>query len=284
MLDPIAADLSAAATVKCPNCGAEINERFCPHCGEERYDHDRLRFFRLVHGAVEEIIDFEHSKLLATFGTLFFRPGQLTAAYLAGARKRYLGPVKLFLFAFATSLLVYSAVPRTAAYDVRAMMTSDSTGTWQKLVKDGAATKKIPVETFIGEINERWRKYLTAAEIIYPLSVAAALWLLYWRRSRFFGEHFIFALHYVAFSLLLAIALWPIYYLSGIELNRFYGIAVAINIFLATFYMVMALRRAYADTWLKAVLRAILVEVAYHLVAGGAAFVTLAVAIILAMR
>lgn len=276
-------DLPGTAAI-CPSCDAPLRGQYCSSCGEERFEGERLRFSHLIRDAVEEVTDFEHSRLLGTFGALLFHPGRLTSAYLAGARKRYLGPVKLFIFAFAISLLAYSVLPRTSSYDVRKFIRNDRTGSYEKIISQLSTKRGVPRDTLVTDINERWRRYLTYGEMGYPLGVAVALWLVYSNRRRYFGEHMIFALHYVTFGLLTAVLLWPAYYLTGVDPSRSFALAAVLNSLIVGVYLVIALRRVYGDRVAPAVARAVVIMVTYFVCASVVIVAALTIAFIFAGR
>jgi len=93
----------------CANCGANAPGRFCPECGQDT--RDRLpTFAQFMREATGRYLAFD-GKLWKTLFPLLFRPGFLTRAYLAGKRKRFIGPARLFLI----SSLVLFAVLRFAA-------------------------------------------------------------------------------------------------------------------------------------------------------------------------
>jgi|GEM_PF-3953806 len=89
-------DDAAPDTVsRCPTCGASVDARYCGRCGErmlEPRDHSLAAFLG------------EAFSTLTTLGNRFWRtlrgiprPGFLTAEYMAGRRRPYLGPLQLFL-------------------------------------------------------------------------------------------------------------------------------------------------------------------------------------------
>ena len=96
----------------CPNCGAFASDAYCSECGQSA--RDRLpTFAQFMREATGRYLAFD-GKLWKTLVPLLFRPGFLTRAYLAGKRKRYIGPARLFLI----SSLVLFAVLRFAAESI----------------------------------------------------------------------------------------------------------------------------------------------------------------------
>ncbi|MDR6463551.1 DUF3667 domain-containing protein [Chryseobacterium sediminis] len=80
----------------CLNCGHQVDERFCPHCGQENIESRQPFHFLFTHF----IEDFTHydGQFWKTMQYLFTRPGALTKEYLAGKRQLYVAPVKLYIF------------------------------------------------------------------------------------------------------------------------------------------------------------------------------------------
>jgi hypothetical protein len=89
------ADPPLAEVVACRNCGAPAPLVYCPVCGQEtqlRLPTARV-FLREAMGRYVAL----DGRLWRTLATLLFRPGLLTTEYLAGRRRRYIRPARLFL-------------------------------------------------------------------------------------------------------------------------------------------------------------------------------------------
>ena len=106
----MSAELTASPSAdvrRCRNCGAPAPGPFCAECGQETNlrlpDAARIsaRSPRPDYVALD-------GRFWRTVGTLVFRPGRLTREYLAGRRRRYVRPARLYLF----STLVFFAVSR----------------------------------------------------------------------------------------------------------------------------------------------------------------------------
>ncbi len=89
----------------CRNCGAPAPGSYCPECGQETQA--RLpKFTQFMREAAGRYVALD-GRLWKTLAALLFRPGFLTREYLAGRRKRYIRPARLFLVA---SLLLFAAL------------------------------------------------------------------------------------------------------------------------------------------------------------------------------
>lgn len=93
----------------CQNCEHVLRaaDHYCPQCGQRRISAEDLSFRHLFR---ESFLDYFHfdSKFFKTIGPLIFRPGLLTLEFLAGRRKRYVEPFKMFLVISVIYFLVMS--------------------------------------------------------------------------------------------------------------------------------------------------------------------------------
>lgn len=88
----------------CLNCGHQVEEQFCTHCGQENIE-TRQSFGGLLAHFVEDLTHYE-GKFWRSMKYLLFRPGYLSKTYLAGKRITYIPPVRMYIFiSFVTFLL-----------------------------------------------------------------------------------------------------------------------------------------------------------------------------------
>jgi hypothetical protein len=80
----------------CLNCGSEVTDTYCSHCGQKNVRTEINAFSAIGH----LLADYFHAdgKFFSTLPALLSRPGRLTREYMAGRRKRYVDPFRLYIF------------------------------------------------------------------------------------------------------------------------------------------------------------------------------------------
>jgi hypothetical protein len=117
---PAALDAAPAAMPSrdpcCANCGAAATGRYCPQCGQETTVElpTARQFLREAAGRYVAM----DGRLWRTLFALLFRPGFLTCAYLAGQRRRYVRPARLFLVLSLLMFAVFRVVLTVPPIDV----------------------------------------------------------------------------------------------------------------------------------------------------------------------
>jgi hypothetical protein len=286
----------------CPNCFHPFEgapPRFCPACGQEtQVRPPRLGEFLQQFGGAYLSTE---GALWRTLKLLLFKPGELTRQYLAGRRKHYVLPLRLYLTVSVVVLLVLRAMA-AADFDVGPKVNFNGPqpgerprNVTMKFIGGGSAglkeghffcdgvpawickrlQRRIDIEpaAVAGEVaafRERLTGNLGAAMFLLLPSFALWLKLVYWNRRMHYTEHLVFALHvhafwFIAFGLALLDTPW----LKGLA-------ALAVPV-----YTMFALRRVYGGRWWPRWLRAGLVSLLY-LVVLAFAFVLLALFTLLA--
>lgn len=276
----------------CPNCGRRHDAPlppYCPACGQET----ALRpptlgeFVQQFGGAYFST----EGALWRTLRLLLTRPGALTREYLAGRRRHYVLPLRLYLtasvVAFVALRLAGSGniieVPPEATVDLaRArdgdlVIALDTGGPRLGIEKGHFFCEKLPervcrhFERKLDLDPKAMRRELELASerfvghwgtAMFLLVPIFALWCkLAWLNRRWrYTEHLVYALHLHAFWFIaIAIAQLPLPLL---------GLAVGLAM---PVYAVLASRRAYGGRWWPTLLRNAGVAIAYG--------VTLAVAL-----
>jgi hypothetical protein len=246
-----------AVPAVCTNCGDAQVGVYCARCGEKQPHHHDLTMGHLAHDVFHELVHLD-SKLFRTLRDLVAQPGELTAAYFAGRKQRYIAPLRLFLTLFAVQFVAYTAYKPVAVYSVEGLMAVDSAGTVRQNLEKVAAERKIPPAQLYERIDHRWQKNMSLVSLAGIVGLAVTLKLLFVRRRRFLAEHFVFAAHFMCFSYVVSLLVWPVYALFGIGgsvLNLVIGVLTTI---VSLVYLFFGLRRRYGEGGAKAGVKSVL--------------------------
>lgn len=273
----------AAGGTACANCGAPFvpeRRRFCPECGQETHvQPPRLvEFVQQFGGAYFST----EGALWRTLKLLLFKPGELTRQYLAGRRKHYVLPLRLYLtISLATLLVVRLAgsvemnVQPEASREI-AKATNNlviNLGGGQAGLREGVFfcdnlpawvckrfKRRIDIDpksmaSEMDFIKERFLGNLGGAMFLLLPAFALGLKLAYLGRRMRYTEHLVFALHVHAFWFLaLMVAM------SGVDW------LVLVSMLGVPVYTLLAMKRVYGGRLWPRLLRAGLVSVLYGVV------------------
>ncbi|HET6764439.1 MAG TPA: DUF3667 domain-containing protein [Longimicrobiaceae bacterium] len=194
---------TAANPDACAACGAAPGTRFCGECGEPRVrerDYSLRRFLRESFASVTDL----DSALFRSLAALIGRPGELTADYFSGGRRRYLAPLKVFflcnvVFFFVQSVthtgVLSSPLHVYTHYDPFQRV---ATG----IVQGRLAARGITQSEYARVFDPESVSQAKTLVIVMAPMLALLLALLYLRSRRFFLEHLVFSVHFYAFFLL----------------------------------------------------------------------------------
>lgn len=88
----------------CLNCGHDVEEHFCPKCGQENIEVKEDALHMVAH-AIADYFHFEH-KFFGTLKPLLLQPGELTKQYVAGKRVKFIHPIRLYIFVSIVFFLI----------------------------------------------------------------------------------------------------------------------------------------------------------------------------------
>lgn len=93
----------------CLNCGHQVEERYCPHCGQQNIE-SRQPFYYLFTHFIEDFTHYD-GQFWSTVKNLLFKPGKLTTTYLEGKRQKFVPPVKLYIFVSFVTFFMFAIFP-----------------------------------------------------------------------------------------------------------------------------------------------------------------------------
>ncbi len=262
----------------CANCEAVLPDpraAFCPACGQET----RIRpptigeFLQQFGGAYLST----EGALWRTLRLLITRPGELTRQYLAGRRKRYVLPLRLYLTISLVVLLALRLVVELRLGDAAAIRIDAGAefalfdlGVARAGLADGRFyCESIPhamcrrlqrrldlepkaVERELAQVGQRIVGNLGAGMFVTLPAFALLLKLAYWSRRLRYTEHLVFALHLHAF--------W--FFALGLTLFGL-GFLDAMAFIAAPLYALLAMGRVYGGRWAPRLLRAAAIALVY---------------------
>lgn len=170
-------------TAVCATCGASFSGRFCGTCGARAISAEDLKVKPALTYALNEA-DIP-TRIGKTLWTLVAKPGELTRAYVAGATKQYVNPVRLLLAAVAVYFLI--AGPYWLSVNVEQSM--------------------LPTPDFSaddGRMLDAWQDAViniqSISRLLGPIGLCLVMLLMRVGQREPFGHHLIFAVHYYCFD------------------------------------------------------------------------------------
>lgn len=260
-------DLSERPSLRCRNCDTVAPGKYCPECGQETSLHppsvgEFVNHFLGNYVAVK-------STLAQSLWVLVSKPGQLTVDYLAGRKRRYVLPFKLYLTVSIVTLLLISLF---AGIDVVEPVQLDVKPDGNLISLNGMEVKYVDgkfvctgmpervcahlrkrfdhspgeLKALFADFPQRLLKFWGYAMFALLPMFAALLKLVYRNRGLVYGEHLVFALHVHTFWLLAVCV--------------FMGSLLLIAI---PVYTLLAMRRVYGGRWWPRLLRGAFLSLIY---------------------
>lgn len=245
---------SPAPAAACANCGTSLHGEFCSACGQKRIDAQEWSIRHWAHEVFQEVGNFD-SKVVRSVSALFLRPGFLTREWWEGRRVPYISPLRLYLTATAVFFFLSAVVEFNLNYFIR----TDTTGWLAQIAAQRAKAQGVTREVFVEHFDAKVQTVYSVAVAFSVLSYAVILKLLYRRCVRWYGQHLVFALHYLAFLFVLTVLMGLLNTgLSSVGLARVPSMLILVPLYP---YLLLSLRQAYRESWGRSAVKAALVQV-----------------------
>jgi hypothetical protein len=222
------------------NCGTALVGEYCHNCGQSAQQ-IIIPASELIREATAEVLSIERN-FARSWRDLLTGPGRVTSEYIAGRRKFYITPFKLYLVSSVLYFLILTVTDSSYFFFFKA-----------------------------GDDEQSHRMIRLLPRLMFFILPLYALLLKLLYRKRYYFEHLVFALHYHAFAFA-ALALhtilqwaftgaysqepwaWWVYVVALADT------AVQLSVFI---YLFLALRHVYRSSGLGSVLKVIILMGGY---------------------
>lgn len=254
--------------ITCKNCGNRFSGKFCNQCGEKVYtDHDK-KLSHFFEEAFHFITHFD-GKFLKTIKLVFFKPGFVSKEISDGVRKKYFKPVSLFLI----GVIIYLLFPILRGMNIRFY---DHLGQYKhmgirfadKWAQAKAANLQVSMDDLSIAFDHKSEK--VSKLLLFAIIPMAGAWLslIFYRRKRFYYDHFTLAAEIETFFLYFMFLIMPLMLNLIHWVGSFWAtwdIRYGDNIYFTAFYFIIlvwygtaALKRFYHIKTFHAILKSLL--------------------------
>lgn len=283
----------------CPNCGHGNIEQYCAKCGQDNRDYNKP-----MREVTKELLDSINldKRLIHTFIPFFFKPGFLTNEYFKGHRKRYVPPMRMYLFLSFLFFLLLSFDNNDVVVDGKIVSDTDTlvvssiaaqiqakqdsiiaVQVKQALLNNSAVDEDDDdeqagfFETTLkslkrdkglkniksGEFKSSYIKYISYLMFFLMPFFALLLKLLYVRHKKFYyTQHLIFSINLHSFFFGLASFLMLVNYIFGDKSDVVTGWLWL----LPPIYLTVGMHRFYQQRRFKTIIKALLLIFTYSLI------------------
>lgn len=250
----------------CPNCGNEFKGKFCNICGqkviepsEKTVRHFAYQFFGSAF--------FLENNFLKNLWTLLSQPGKLPLDFIEGRRKRWMPPFSLFLL---INLFFFWYSPSTDMNLSLREQLGQPHHKWlaNDLVDKRIKAREISLKDYMEVYNSKSTSFSNSLVVLHVPILASFLALYFIRRKYFYVDHFIYALYFMAFVILLnllqAIAIYI--FVLGIHVNArvVWQIVNIIFVISILVYIFFSLKKTYHQSIRKAALSVVPIFIAFY--------------------
>lgn len=223
---------------ECRNCKAQLDGAYCGNCGQRNIDLERP-IWNLVAEVIKETFEVDGRAWL-TVKTLLGRPGRLTSDFLAGRRRTYTPPLRLYLVVSISFFVIVA---------------------W--LAKGGILLEPGQDPNFDAAVQAQFLSDDLPGLMFVLLPVFALLMKGVYRQHLYFN-HLIFAIHLHTLGYIVLALMLPIENAA----NHYLVFMIAQVALLVAFivHFVMATKRVYGSSWPVAASKSMAVLFGYMIV------------------
>jgi hypothetical protein len=261
---------------QCLNCGELLFGLYCNKCGQKDVSYSKPLGVILT-AFFNSCLSVDNRTLRSVL-PLFFRPGYLSAQFVAGKRMRFASPFKLYLFSsicyfflFNISLRMEDKADVDSSFNKQIQKTKDQENTFTanspanvvdtlSIQKSSWISKKTTPSKFAGRTSEKLKNpeklrssLLKGLSYMFFVLMPLFALLLKWnmgQKKQYFFDHLVLAVHFHAFALL---------FLSILLLAKItMGLAIAIYLLpVVVLYFIVSVKQFYDMNWTKSVVGSI---------------------------
>ena len=261
---------------RCENCGTPVQGDFCWECGQSTADFN-LPVLEFAGEFASEAFSLD-SRLRLTLKPLFFKPGEVPRAYVAGHRARFVPPIRLYIFASFAMFLLMALGPgigpdnvnvdggadqgavdsTTTAPEAAAVASADvSESDFGLRLQDRLVRGLQRVDENRGSFNRDFFNRLAQAMVFLLPAFAVLLKVVH--RRRLYVHHLVFALYHHAFVFFVVafVALAPAIRLDAVSDWTSFAILTI------PLYLLLGMKRFYDDSWVRTLAKFVFVSGTY---------------------
>jgi hypothetical protein len=261
----------APGTITCKHCGNQFQGNYCNQCGEKVHAEHHKRVSHILEEAFHFVTHLD-SKLFRNVKAIFSRPGQLALDYCNGIRKKYFKPISFFLLC----VVLYLLFPKFHGLNMK-MNTFIQPGNSYAWISRPAIREKMRNNAMTyEEVREKYdTKSLKVSKVfllvLLPL-IGMVLYLLFFKRRRYFFDHFIYATEFGSLWIIIQFLLMPllvgaIIYMFPHTASFFHDENPWLWMIIALLFLSMvtvAFRRFYRQKWVWSLVKGCIFIIAFQ--------------------
>jgi hypothetical protein len=258
--------------ITCSNCGYTFSGNFCSACGQKKFHREDFRFKDFSKDIMEEFLDFD-SKIFRTLKILLFRPGKLTEDFLNGKQKSHIGPVKLYLIIITVHFLLYNIFSTYSLENPDHLLSYTPEFIRDILYQKNQFSHK-PIELFFADLTEKAANTFSLLLYLLIFLTSFLAIALFGKQQKYYMEHLVFSLHFMAFGFLRDILILPVTLLISHQAS------IIITVITSFLYIFIGIQRVYKLNKKVALVKATLFYILFFCLFGITVFLSYFIEII----